>query len=72
MVKSHKQKMNFYSFNPNNKKGKIMEMTKNKRSQGRGTKSLTKSLFNSIVLGKEIIMKKIKMKKKVRAEPSKK
>ena len=40
-----------------------MEMTKNKRSQGRGTKSLTKSLFNSIVLGKEIIMKKIKMKK---------
>ena len=37
-----------------------MEMTKNKRSQGRGTKSLTKSLFNSIVFGKEIIMKKIK------------
>ena len=63
MVKSHKQKMNFYSFNLNNKKGKIMEITKNKRSQGRGTKSLTKSLFNSIVLGKEIIMKKIKMKK---------
>ena len=37
-----------------------MEMTKNKRSQGRGTKSLSKSLFNSIVFGKEIIMKKIK------------
>ncbi len=37
-----------------------MEMTKNKRSQGRGTKSLSKSLFNSIVLGKEIIMKKLR------------
>ena len=41
-----------------------MEMTKNKRSNGRGTKSLSKSLFNSIVFGKEIIMKKIKMKKR--------
>ena len=53
-----------HSHNLNNKKGKIMEMTKNKRSQGRGTKSLSKSLFNSIVFGKEIIMKKIKMKKR--------
>ena len=35
-------------------------MTKNKRSNGRGTKSLSKSLFNSIIFGKEIIMKKIK------------
>ena len=35
-------------------------MTKNKRSHGRGTKSLSKSLFHSIVFGKEIIMKKIK------------
>ena len=60
MVKSRQQKMNFYSFNLNNKKGKIMEITKNKRSNGRGTKSLSKSLFNSIVFGKEIIMKKIK------------
>ena len=64
MVKSHKQKMNFYSFNLNNKKGKIMEITKNKRSNGRGTKSLSKSLFNAIVFGKEIIMKKIKMNKR--------
>ena len=76
MVKSSKQKMNFYSFNLNNEKGKIMEITKNKRvptrsinqycgkSHGRGKKSLSKSLFNSIVLGKEIIMKKIKMKKR--------
>ena len=48
------------SFNLNHKKGKIMEMTKNMRSIGRGTKSLAKSLFNSIVFGKEIIMKKIK------------
>ena len=39
-----------------------MEITKNKRSNGRETKSLSKSLFNSIVFGKEIIMKKIKSK----------
>ena len=39
-------------------------MKKIKRSHGRGTKSLSKSLFHSIVLGKEIIMKKIKMKKR--------
>ena len=52
------------SFNLNNKKGKIMDVAKNKRSNGRGTKSLSKSLFNSIVFGKEIIMKKIKMKKR--------
>ena len=39
-------------------------MKKIKRSNGRGTKSLSKSLFNSIVFGKEIIMKKIKMKKR--------
>ncbi len=29
MVKSRQQKMNFYSFNLNNKKGKIREITKN-------------------------------------------
>ena len=62
MVKSRQPKMNFYSFNLNDKKGKIMEITKNKRSNGRETKSLSKSLFNSIVFGKEIIMKKIKSK----------
>ena len=64
MLNSSKPKMNFYSFNLNHKKGKIMDAAKNKRSQGRGTKSLTKSLFNSIVFGKEVIMKKIKMKKR--------
>ena len=37
-------------------------MKKIKRSHGRGTKSLSKSLFNSIVFGKEIIMKKIRSK----------
>ena len=60
MVKSRKQKMNFYSFNLKKQERKIMEMTKNKRSHDRGTKSLSKSLFNSIVFGKEIIVKKIK------------
>ncbi len=59
MVKSRQQKIHFYSFNLNNKKGKIMEMTQNNRSHDRGTKSLSKSLFNSIVFGKEIIMKKM-------------
>ena len=62
MVKSRQQKIHFLFLH--NKKGKIMEMTKNKRSNGRGTKSLSKSLFNSIVFGKEIIMKKIKMNKR--------
>ena len=42
----------------NNKKGKMMDAVKNKRSNGMGRKSL----FNSIVFGKEIIMKKIKQK----------
>ena len=49
-----------------------MEITKNKRSHGRGTKSLSKSLFNSIVFGKENYHEKDKNEKKVRAEPSKK
>jgi len=48
------------SFNLNHKKGKIMDVAKNKRSNG----GSTKSLFNSIVFGKEIIMTKIKMKKR--------
>ena len=41
-----------------------MDATKNKRSNGGSTNSLSKSLVNSIVFGKEIIMKKIKMKKR--------
>ena len=38
----------------------MMDAVKNKRSNGMGRKSL----FNSIVFGKEIIMKKIKQKMK--------
>ena len=62
MVKSRKPKINIYSFTLNNKKGKMIDATKNKRSNGGRTKSLSKSLFNSIVLGKVIIMKKIKQR----------
>ena len=44
----------------NNKKGKMMDAVKNKRSNGMGRKSL----FNSIIFDEEIIMKKIKQKMK--------
>ena len=37
------------SFTLNHKKGKMMDATKNKRSNGGSTKSLSKSLFNSII-----------------------
>ncbi len=46
MWKSRKQKMNFYSFNLNKKKGEVMHATKNKRSNVMETKSLSKSLKN--------------------------
>ena len=52
------------SFNLNHKKGEIMNATKNKRSNGGSTNSLSKPLFNSIVFAKEIIMKKIEQKMK--------
>ena len=40
MLNSSKPKMNFYSFNLNHKKGKIMDAAKNKRSQGWGRNPL--------------------------------
>ena len=43
---------------------KTLRKKMKKRSNGGSTKSLSKSLFNSIVFGKEIIMKKIEQKMK--------